>query len=358
MAKTTLEEALQKLDAKNDEHWTADGLPRMEVLQELTGDDTLTRRQVSDQHANFNRESLDLGKGDKPEPSGGTAQGTTSDDPAKAAEDAAAQTDPNPTEVGETGADEELGDKTVGVVGDDPEHPESDTVEVADEDEDDTAQVDADGTITASAENERNEGRGDTAEHVDADGAETASRENEKLLDNADMPPPLDADGSVTSNRQVNDEDAARRAGFEPDTADDEMAELERTDPDAEIEGEDDDEADLTGRLEDADAALAEAEEDLNRMRSRADSLRARRDAIVERRERRYDPHAGMRERMSFIARQQEARARRAGDTKAAEEALDRLRGIAGSPLDRAMARRPARGTARPPARPRKNENA
>lgn len=376
MAGRNLEAALKKLDAKNDEHWTADGLPRMETLHELTGDNTLTRKQVSDQYANFNRDTQNLGKGEAPTPSGDTALGATSDSPTGEGDPRAAMrpdtglsddeadgptegtggTDPdnpNPTAVGVTGNDEELGDKSIGVVGSDPENPESSTVEVADEDE---LQVDVDGTVTANAENTRNEGRSDLPVAIDVDGEETASRENERLLDNADMPPPQDADGSITSNRQTNDEDEARRASFPPDTADAEMGELERLeplDPDADDDGADE-EAKLSKSLQAAEDELNSADEDLTRLRSKRDRIQAQRDAIIERRERVVDRQAGMRERLAFINRQTEMRAERAGDLRAARELADLARGAAGSTLDQSMARDTRRGRNRPPARPLK----
>lgn len=370
MATTKLDEALAKLDAKNDEHWTADGLPRMDVVHELTGDSNLTRADLNKRAAKFNRESLSAEPGGTPKPGG---EGSTSEDPGKAAlrdgetplsgsepgasgEPTAGEggTDPehpNPTQPGETGADEELGDKTVGLTSGDPDDPAQGTVDMAGEGD----RQDADGTETASAENERNEGRADQPTNIDVDGGETASRENEELLPNADMPAPLDADGSVTSNRQVNEEDEARRAGFPRDTADEFVEELERTDPTDASDDDDKVEADLNEQLEEADAALAEAEADLQRLRTRAARIQAQRDAIVERRDRNIDRLAPMRERMHFIGRQAQMRAERAGDLRAAEEHAERLRGIAGSALDRSMARDTRRGKDRPMARPRRN---
>tara|TARA_R110000822_G_scaffold120633_1_gene254116 strand:- start:11259 stop:11954 length:696 start_codon:yes stop_codon:yes gene_type:complete len=44
-----LKEALARLDCNNDEHWTADGLPRMDAIVELLGGDTsVTRKAVTD----------------------------------------------------------------------------------------------------------------------------------------------------------------------------------------------------------------------------------------------------------------------------------------------------------------------
>lgn len=43
----SLAEALKKLEVENANHWTADGLPRIETLQFLTADTTLTRDMVN-----------------------------------------------------------------------------------------------------------------------------------------------------------------------------------------------------------------------------------------------------------------------------------------------------------------------
>jgi hypothetical protein len=53
----TIDEALKALDKTNTDHWTADGSPRMEVLQELTGDPALTRRKVLEAAPGFTRET-------------------------------------------------------------------------------------------------------------------------------------------------------------------------------------------------------------------------------------------------------------------------------------------------------------
>lgn len=39
-------EALSKLDIENDNHWTADGNPRLDTIKFLAGDQTITREQV------------------------------------------------------------------------------------------------------------------------------------------------------------------------------------------------------------------------------------------------------------------------------------------------------------------------
>lgn len=55
MQLASLHEALGKLDSTNDNHWTQDGLPRLETLKMLTGDQSLTREIVSAQFPDFKR---------------------------------------------------------------------------------------------------------------------------------------------------------------------------------------------------------------------------------------------------------------------------------------------------------------
>ncbi len=49
-----IQAALAKLDAANDEHWTADGMPRMDVMEELVGE-SITRKDVTDALPDFSR---------------------------------------------------------------------------------------------------------------------------------------------------------------------------------------------------------------------------------------------------------------------------------------------------------------
>jgi len=48
-------EALSKLDTNNDNHWTADGLPRIETVRMLSGDQTITREQITAEAPDFSR---------------------------------------------------------------------------------------------------------------------------------------------------------------------------------------------------------------------------------------------------------------------------------------------------------------
>ncbi len=48
-------DALKKLDVKNDNHWTADGLPRLDTVKMLASDQTITRDQVAAAAPGFSR---------------------------------------------------------------------------------------------------------------------------------------------------------------------------------------------------------------------------------------------------------------------------------------------------------------
>lgn len=48
-------EALLKLDVQNNNHWTADGLPRLDTVKMLASDQTLTREQVAVAAPGFSR---------------------------------------------------------------------------------------------------------------------------------------------------------------------------------------------------------------------------------------------------------------------------------------------------------------
>lgn len=53
--KNALVEILQNLDHADDSHWTDDGLPIVKIVQELTGDKTITRAQLNDAAPGFSR---------------------------------------------------------------------------------------------------------------------------------------------------------------------------------------------------------------------------------------------------------------------------------------------------------------
>lgn len=48
-------EALAKLDHANDNHWTEDGLPRLDTIKILAGDPSITREKVTTAAPDFNR---------------------------------------------------------------------------------------------------------------------------------------------------------------------------------------------------------------------------------------------------------------------------------------------------------------
>lgn len=52
-----LVDSLKKLDVKNDNHWTADGLPRLDTVKMLAADQTVTRDQVAAAAPGFSRDS-------------------------------------------------------------------------------------------------------------------------------------------------------------------------------------------------------------------------------------------------------------------------------------------------------------
>ena len=58
MSKIT--DALAKLDPTNDNHWTSDGLPRIDTVKMLAGDPTLTRETITAEMPNFSRQTAGL----------------------------------------------------------------------------------------------------------------------------------------------------------------------------------------------------------------------------------------------------------------------------------------------------------
>ena len=54
-------EALEELDPMDDDHWTADGAPRIDIIKELVDDTVEVNRQaILDVAPKFNRETMDL----------------------------------------------------------------------------------------------------------------------------------------------------------------------------------------------------------------------------------------------------------------------------------------------------------
>lgn len=50
-------QALGKLDPNNENHWTGDGLPRVETVQYLAADQSITRGAITEAAPNFTREA-------------------------------------------------------------------------------------------------------------------------------------------------------------------------------------------------------------------------------------------------------------------------------------------------------------
>lgn len=50
-------ESLKKLDVNNDNHWTSNGLPRLETVKMLASNSSLTREQLEAEAPNFTREN-------------------------------------------------------------------------------------------------------------------------------------------------------------------------------------------------------------------------------------------------------------------------------------------------------------
>ena len=61
----TIKEALQKLDPKNDEHWTQDGMPKLDVLSEIAGV-KVTRKEATEAAPEFVRPSDEDENSDPP----------------------------------------------------------------------------------------------------------------------------------------------------------------------------------------------------------------------------------------------------------------------------------------------------
>lgn len=54
-------EALRKLDVTNDNHWTADGLPRIDTVRMIAGNQALTREMITAEMPEFSRQTASLG---------------------------------------------------------------------------------------------------------------------------------------------------------------------------------------------------------------------------------------------------------------------------------------------------------
>lgn len=66
--KSTIIEALLKLDPATDEHWTSDGQPKVDVVQTLASDGTITRKNIIDAAPDFTRSNTKVVDEAPPEP--------------------------------------------------------------------------------------------------------------------------------------------------------------------------------------------------------------------------------------------------------------------------------------------------
>lgn len=63
--KDKIVEALQKLDTANDNQWTQEGLPKIEILKFLMGGEVITREQINEAAPGFTRANPVIGDGGK-----------------------------------------------------------------------------------------------------------------------------------------------------------------------------------------------------------------------------------------------------------------------------------------------------
>lgn len=88
-------DALSKLDPANDNHWTQDGLPRLDTIKILSGDPSLTRELVTGAYPDFNRETARAAAGTAQAGAGTTpAAPTEGTPPAPASAATATETQP------------------------------------------------------------------------------------------------------------------------------------------------------------------------------------------------------------------------------------------------------------------------
>lgn len=59
ITKNEIQNALLQLDPANEQHWTADGSPRITAVCAIANDDTITRQAINDAHPGFSRTSTD-----------------------------------------------------------------------------------------------------------------------------------------------------------------------------------------------------------------------------------------------------------------------------------------------------------
>lgn len=109
-----IKEALAQLDPENNDHWTADGAPRVDVVADLVGNKELKRADITNAAPDFHRSTAGqpaAAKEDGPtdaDPPEGDAQGTGED----ASQEEEADAEEEATEAPETGpvVEEGVGD--------------------------------------------------------------------------------------------------------------------------------------------------------------------------------------------------------------------------------------------------------
>lgn len=241
--KTAILTALTQLDTTNDEHWTGDGLPRLDALAKLMHVSNVKRGDVTEAAPNFTRDNATLEAPEVPaEPTGATAMGGSSD----------------------------------------PLGPDESDVS--------------------------------TAQAADADDA----------TDPAGQPPAITLDESLEGL-------------FDDDEPANEMDEAELA------------VAEAKAKLEEAEAAANEAKKVVAEAQKDVDRIVAERDANKS-------PHEDMEARLTYIRRQHQMRAERAGAAHAVLKGINLENLDPRSPLDRAMARKKGFGNRGRPQMPMKKD--
>lgn len=67
-------DALSQLDPLDDDHWTSDGAPRMDAIEAIVGDKSITRKDIVNAAPDFNREKAGQAPDEDEEQTGSEAQ--------------------------------------------------------------------------------------------------------------------------------------------------------------------------------------------------------------------------------------------------------------------------------------------
>jgi hypothetical protein len=120
--KMTLQAALQSLDPQNDNHWTAEGAPRLDTVKFLTGE-SFTREAVNAAAPGFSRATATqpAGPSQAPEGMGGTGEPANA---APVAVQAPSQGDGNGTQGGDSVVGDDDADEEGAPVAEDEQTPE------------------------------------------------------------------------------------------------------------------------------------------------------------------------------------------------------------------------------------------